>query len=162
MTDIELLTEKVNAITAFVMADTHQERCNAELRIRDLLSRTSNPSENAEEILRRILFELGAPDHLVGYQYTIDAVLMVVEDPKAINKLSGNGLYLQVGQKNGVSASKAERGIRFLVDRIFLNCDTKILYRYFGNTVSPDRGKATNGEFLARMANVVREQLKRN
>ena len=41
MTDMELLTEKVNAITAFVMADTHQERCKAELMIRDLLSRTS-------------------------------------------------------------------------------------------------------------------------
>lgn len=162
MTDMELLTEKVNAITAFMMADTQQERSKAELRIRNLQARTSNPAENAEQILRRILFELGAPDHLVGYQYTIDAVLMVVEDPKAINKLSGNGLYLRVGKKNGVSGPKVERGIRFLVDRVFLNCDTKILYRYFGYTVSPDRGKATNGEFLARMANVVRENLKRN
>lgn len=162
MTDMELLTEKVNAITAFVMADTHQERCKAELRIMDLLSRTSNPSENAEEILRRILFELGAPDHLVGYQYIIDAVLMVVEDPKAINKLSGDGLYLRVGQKNGISASKAERGIRFVVDRVFMNCDMDILYSYFGNTIDPNQGKATNGEFIARMANVVREQMRRN
>ena len=161
MTDMELLTEKVNAITAFVMADTHQDRCKAELRIRDLQSRTSNPAQTAEQILRRILFELGVPEHLVGYQYIIDAVLMVVDEPKLINKLSGNGLYLQVGQKNGVSASKAERGIRFLVDRVFLNCDTKILYRYFGNTIDPNRGKATNGEFIARMSNVVREQMKR-
>lgn len=162
MTDMELLTEKVDAITAFMMASTQQERNRAELRIRNLQARTSNTAENAEQILRRILFELGAPDHLVGYQYTIDAVLMVVDDPKAINKLSGDGLYLQVGQKNGVSGSKVERGIRFVVDRVFLNCDTKIMCRYFGNTVSPDRGKATNGEFIARMANVVREQLKRN
>lgn len=86
---------------------------------------------------------------------------MVVDEPKLINRLSGNGLYLFVGSKNGVTASKVERGIRFVVDRVFLNCDIDILHRYFGNTIDPNRGKATNGEFIARMSNVVREQMKR-
>ncbi|MDD5883057.1 MAG: sporulation initiation factor Spo0A C-terminal domain-containing protein [Firmicutes bacterium] len=162
MTDMELLTEKVKAIIDFELATTQQERSKAELKIRDLQSRTSNPAQTAEQILRRILFELGVPEHLVGYQYIIDAVLMVVDEPKLINRLSGDGLYLLVGNKNGVTASKVERGIRFAVDRVFLNCDADILYRYFGNTIDPDRGKATNGGFIARMANVVREQMKRN
>lgn len=162
MTDMELLTEKVKAIIDFELATTQQERSKAELKIRDLQSRTSNQAQTAEQILRRILFELGVPEHLVGYQYIIDAILMVVDEPKLINRLSGNGLYLWVGGKNGVSASKAERGIRFAVDRVFLNCDMDILYRYFGNTIHPARGKATNGEFIARMANVVREQMERN
>ena len=162
MTDMELLTEKVKALEALAMATTQQERSKAEQKIRDLQSRTSNPAQTAEQILKRILFELGVPENLVGYQYIIDAVLMVVDEPKLINRLSGNGLYLRVGRKNGANASKAERGIRFAVDRVFLNCDMDILYRYFGNTIEPDRGKATNGEFIARMANVVREQMKRN
>lgn len=162
MTDMELLTEKVKAIIDFELATTQQERSKAELKIRDLQSRTSNPAQTAEQILKRILFEFGMPDNLVGYQYIIDAVLMVVDEPKLIKRLSGNGLYFLVGNKNGVNASKAERGIRFAVDRVFLNCDMDILYRYFGNTIDPDRGKATNGEFIARLANVVREKMKRN
>ena len=161
MTDMELLTEKVKAIIDFELATSQQERSKAELKIRDLQSRTSNPAQTAEQILRRILFELGVPEHLVGYQYIIDAVLMVVDEPKLINRLSGNGLYLFVGSKNGVTASKTERGIRYVVDKVFLNCDMDILHRYFGNTIDPDRGKATNGEFIAKMANVVREQMKR-
>ena len=162
MTDMELLTEKGKAIIDFELATTQQERSKAELKIRDLQSRTSNPAQTAEQILKRILFELGVPEHLVGYQYIIDAVLMVVDEPKLINRLSGTGLYLRGGSKNDVTASKAERGIRFVVDRVFMNCDMDILYRYFGNTIDPNRGKATNGEFIARMANVVREQMKRN
>lgn len=160
MTDMELLTEKVKAIIDFELATTQQERSKAELKIRDLQSRTSNPTQTAEQMIRRILFELGVPEHLVGYQYIIDAVLMVVDEPKLINRLYGNGLYLFVGSKNGVTASKVERGIQFVVDRVFLNCDMDILHRYFGNTIDPNRGKATNGEFIARMSNVVREQMK--
>ena len=161
MTDMELLTKKVKAIIDFELATTQQERSKAELKIRDLQSRTSNPTQTAEQMIRRILFELGVPEHLVGYQYIIDAVLMVVDEPKLINRLYGNGLYLFVGSKNGATASKVERGIRFVVDRVFLNCDMDILHRYFGNTIDPNRGKATNGEFIARMSNVVREQMKR-
>ena len=53
-----------------------------------------------------------------------------------------------------------ERGIRHLIEVTWTRGDMDVLCRYFGNTVSPDRGKPTNGEFIARLTNVVQQRMK--
>lgn len=53
-----------------------------------------------------------------------------------------------------------ERGIRHLIEVTWTRADMDILCGYFGNTVSPDRGKPTNGEFIAWIANVVRQRMR--
>ena len=53
-----------------------------------------------------------------------------------------------------------ERGTRHLIEVTWTRADMDILCGYFGNTVSPDRGKPTNGEFIARIANVVRQRMR--
>lgn len=70
------------------------------------------------------------------------------------------GLYSQIAAKFDTTASRVERGIRHLIEVTWTRADMDILCGYFGNTVSPDRGKPTNGEFIARIANVVRQQMR--
>lgn len=70
------------------------------------------------------------------------------------------GLYPQIAAKFDTTASRVERGIRHLIEVTWTRADMDILCGYFGNTVSPDRGKPTNGEFIARIANVVRQRMR--
>lgn len=164
MTDLQILSLKLDALADFMMANTRKECDEAKRRMRELHSITARKKQHeqdADKIIRGILFEMGVREHLVGFQYIVDAVLICVDDPMAIKKLSsGEGLYFKVAQNCDTSAPRVERGIRFVVDNIFLKCDQEILYRYFGNSIDPGKGKATNGEFLARMDNVVRQKLR--
>lgn len=70
------------------------------------------------------------------------------------------GLYPQIAAKFDTTASRVERGIRHLIEVTWIRADMDILCGYFGNTVSPDRGKPTNSEFIARIANVVRQRMR--
>lgn len=70
------------------------------------------------------------------------------------------GLYPQIAAKFDTTASWVERGIRYLIEVTWTRADMDILCGYFGNTVSPDRGKPTNGEFIAQIANVVRQRMR--
>ena len=70
------------------------------------------------------------------------------------------GLYPQIAAKFDTTASRVERGIRHLIEVTWTRADMDILCGYFGNTVSPDRGKPTNGEIIARIANVVRQRMR--
>ena len=69
------------------------------------------------------------------------------------------GLYPQVAAHFDTTAGRVERAIRHLVEVTWTRGDVEVLQRYFGNTVSPEKGKPTNGEFIARMANVLRQRL---
>ena len=71
-----------------------------------------------------------------------------------------NGLYSQPAARFDTTAARVERAIRHLVEVTWSRGDLKVLERYFGNTVSPEKGKPTNGEFIARLANIVKLRMK--
>lgn len=111
-----------------------------------------------EYIVREILLELGAPDHLGGHPYTVQAILLAVQDRTYIENITCL-LYPQLAVIFDTTASRAERAIRHLVEVTFNRGDYEVLNHYFGNTVSADKGKPTNGEFIARLAAVVKLRL---
>ena len=116
-------------------------------------------NSDPEYLIRELLLELGAPDHLVGHPYTVQAILLVVQDRTYIDSITF-GLYPQLAAKFDTTAARVERAIRHLVEVTWTRGDWDVLGRYFGNTVSPDRGKPTNGEFIARLTNIVRQQMR--
>lgn len=77
----------------------------------------------------------------------------------AIN-IPTNGLYPQLAVIFDTTASRVERAIRHLIEVTWARGDWDTLTRYFGNTVSAEKGKPTNGEFIARMSNVVKQRLR--
>lgn len=158
---MSILEMQVDALMRLCTASDEETRREAREEIRFLLQGRKNAPAQAdpETLIRQILLELGAPDHLVGHPYVVQGILLVVEDRTYINNITF-GLYPQLAAQFDTTASRVERAIRHLVEVTWTRGDLDVLNRYFGNTVSVDKGKPTNGEFIARIANVVKQRMK--
>jgi two-component system response regulator (stage 0 sporulation protein A) len=155
------LENKVDAIFRYLTAEEGKERTKAFENMKHLMREQAEAKngEDAEHMVCRILLELGAPDHLVGHPYVVQAILLVLEDRSYINNIT-TGLYPELAARFDTTASRVERAIRHVVEVAWMRGDPDVLCKYFGNTVSAEKGKPTNGEFIARMANVIKLQMR--
>ena len=156
MSDLE---NKLNALASYLLTDDPGQKKRARDELRRLMAGGIPTSKDPDSLIRALLLEMGAPDHLVGHPYTVYAILLVVEDRKWIDHITF-GLYPKVAAQFDTTASRVERAIRHLIEVTFARGDVDVLYSYFGNTVSADKAKPTNGEFLARCANIVKQRMK--
>ncbi len=155
MSNLEM---KVDAMMRLCVSENERDRDRIREEIRHYLLHVHPGNLDPEQEIRRILLELGAPDHLVGHPYVIRAILLVVENRVYINNITF-GLYPQLAVEFDTTPARVERAIRHLIEVTWCRGDLDILEKYFGNTVSASRGKPTNGEFIARMANVVKANI---
>lgn len=155
---MDTLQMQVNTLMRLCTAQNERERSALREDLRRLMTPGQPKETNPEKLIRQILLELGAPDHLVGHPYMIQAILLVVENRTYIHNITF-GLYPQVAAYFDTTAARVERALRHLIEVTWSRGDWEVLGRYFGNTISQDRGKPTNGEFVARIANVVRQRL---
>mgnify|MGYP000025117594 FL=1 len=118
----------------------------------------SRLSENLESAVTAIIHEIGVPAHIKGYQYLREAIIMAVEDMEVINAVT-KVLYPEVAKRFGTTASRVERAIRHAIEVAWDRGDLETLQKYFGYTVSNAKGKPTNSEFIAMIAD--RLQLQR-
>ena len=158
---MSILEMQVDALMRLCTAEKDSDRTLAREEVRRMLeTRTRNrASSDPEYLIRELLLELGAPDHLVGHPYVVQAVLLVVQNRTYIDSITF-GLYPQLAVMFDTTASRVERAIRHLIEVTWARGDWEVLNRYFGNTVSAEKGKPTNGEFIARMSNVVKQRLR--
>ena len=157
---MRILEMQVEALMKLCTACDEETRKQTREEVLHLLrGRKASHSTDPEELVCRILLELGAPEHLLGHPYVVQAVLLVVHDRMYINNITF-GLYPQLAARFDTTAARVERAIRHLIEVTWSRGDVAVLTRYFGNTVSPEKGKPTNGEFVARLANIVKQQLK--
>lgn len=155
---MDTLQMQVNTLMRLCTAQNEGERSALREDLRRMMTPGQPKETNPEKLIRQILLELGAPDHLVGHPYMIQAILLVVENRTYIHNITF-GLYPQVAAHFDTTAARVERALRHLIEVTWSRGDWEVLGRYFGNTISQDRGKPTNGEFVARIANVVRQRL---
>ena len=155
------LEKQVDALMRLCIAENESDRVRVREEVRKMLEnrRLGKASSDPEYLIRELLLELGAPDHLVGHPYTVQAILLVVQDRTYIDSITF-GLYPQLAVMFDTTASRVERAIRHLIEVTWARGDWDTLNRYFGNTVSAEKGKPTNGEFIARMSNVVKQRLR--
>jgi len=106
---------------------------------------------NLESLVTSIIHEIGVPAHIKGYQYLREAIMMTVEDMDVINAVT-KVLYPEVAKKFGTTASRVERAIRHAIEVAWDRGDLETLQKYFGYTVSNTKGKPTNSEFIAMIA----------
>ena len=139
--------------------ETEREKAAREIRAM-MMEGFYLPCRDPEMVIRDILLELGAPDHLVGHPYVVYGIQLVVEDRTYIDSITF-GLYPQIAARFDTTAARVERAIRHLIEVTWFRGDLDILEKYFGNTISASRGKPTNGEFIARMANVVKASVQK-
>ena len=106
-----------------------------------------------------ILHEIGVPAHIKGYHYLRDSIMMSVERPEIINAVTKQ-LYPAVAKKYETTSSRVERAIRHAIEVAWDRGDIDVLNSYFGYTIHNDRGKPTNSEFIAMIADRLRLQIK--
>ncbi|MBE6806833.1 MAG: sporulation transcription factor Spo0A [Ruminococcaceae bacterium] len=116
-------------------------------------------SRNLEMQVTEIIHQIGVPAHIKGYQYLRDAILMAIEDGEIINAVTKR-LYPAVAKRHGTTSSRVERAIRHAIEVAWDRGDVDTLTAYFGYTIHNERGKPTNSEFIAMIADKFRLQLK--
>jgi two-component system response regulator (stage 0 sporulation protein A) len=112
-----------------------------------------------ESQVTRIIHQIGVPAHIKGYQYLRTAIMMTVEDCDIINSVT-KILYPSVAKKYATTSSRVERAIRHAIEVAWDRGDVETLNSYFGYTIQNNRGKPTNSEFIAMIADNLRLQNK--
>lgn len=107
--------------------------------------------DSDELTVTEILHQIGVPAHIKGYQYLREAIMMTVQDMDVINAVT-KVLYPDVARKYGTTSSRVERAIRHAIEVAWDRGDLDTLQKYFGFTVSNAKGKPTNSEFIAMIA----------
>ena len=102
-----------------------------------------------------VFLELGIPQNVKGYDYLMAAVLLATDEPELIQDMTKE-LYPRVADLCNTTASRAERAMRHAIELACNNSDPEILHEMFGCTVGSVKGKPSNGNFLAIMANKLR------
>ena len=114
---------------------------------------------NLEALVTNVIHEVGVPAHIKGYQYLREAIMMVVNDIDVINQITKQ-LYPDIAQKYGTTPSRVERAIRHAIEVAWGRGQTDTVENIFGYTVSAAKGKPTNSEFIAMIADKLRLELK--
>ena len=107
--------------------------------------------QSLESIVTEIIHEIGIPAHIKGYQYLREAILLTIEDMDIINAVT-KVLYPTVAKKFNTTPSRVERAIRHAIEVAWDRGDIETLQKFFGYTVSNIKGKPTNSEFIAMIA----------
>jgi two-component system response regulator (stage 0 sporulation protein A) len=157
---MNILDKKLDALMRLCTAEEESDRNRIREEVRCMLeARNVSHFDDPEYWIRQVLLELGAPDHLSGHPYVVQAILLVIQDRIYINHIT-QLLYPQLALQFNTTPSRVERAIRHLIEVAWSRGDYRVLNRHFGGTVSALKGKPTNGEFIARVANIVLQRMR--
>lgn len=148
------------ALVRCVLAEGADQQNKAKKELQKVAFGYEEIRRDPEVITMELLMEIGAQEHQIGYQYVVKAVLWILEDVTLLNHMM-SGIYAKLADEYGITPSAAESRIRHVVEQIWEKGDLDLLNRYFRNTVDRDKGKPTNGLFLARLTNIVRMELRK-
>ena len=115
--------------------------------------------ENLEALVTNVIHEVGVPAHIKGYQYLREAIMMVVNNIDIINQITKQ-LYPDIANKYNTTPSRVERAIRHAIEVAWGRGQTETVENIFGYTISAAKGKPTNSEFIAMIADKLRLELK--
>ena len=117
------------------------------------------PPLSLETHVTNIIHEIGIPAHIKGYHYLRDAIIMAIEDMDVLNAIT-KILYPTVAKKHQTTSSRVERAIRHAIEVAWSRGKLDTLEALFGYTVSTGKGKPTNSEFIALIADKIRLEQK--
>jgi two-component system response regulator (stage 0 sporulation protein A) len=106
-----------------------------------------------------VLHEIGIPAHIKGYLYLREAVCLVVQRVELLGGVTKE-LYPSIAKKYTTTPSRVERAIRHAIEVAWNRGNVDFIHGLFGHTVNSDRGKPTNSEFIAMVADKLRMELR--
>ena len=114
---------------------------------------------NLESDVTNIIHALGVPAHIKGYQYLRDGIIMTVKDMEMMNSIT-KILYPTIAKKHQTTASRVERAIRHAIEVAWNRGKMDTIDELFSYTINMGKGKPTNSEFIALIADKIRLEYK--
>lgn len=128
-------------------------------RVKAYESKSEYMERNLETDVTNIIHEIGVPAHIKGYQYLRDSIIMSVNDMEMLNSIT-KILYPTIAKKYQTTSSRVERAIRHAIEVAWSRGKMDTIDELFGYTVNGGKGKPTNSEFIALIADKVRLEYK--
>lgn len=148
--DLRILIDRIREITI----EENQSTKNANLPLAP-----QNKKKNLEKEITSIIHEIGIPAHIKGYFYLREAIYMVIKDVELLSAVT-KVLYPTIAKKFNTTSSRVERAIRHAIEVAWNRGCVETLNDLFGYTVPREKGKPTNSEFIAMIADKLRMELK--
>lgn len=153
--DLNILTKRIYQLCGQDQANTQAKNNMA----RSIINTDETKKNDLEIDITNIIHEVGVPAHIKGYQYLRHAITMVVEDMDLLSAVTKE-LYPAIAKKNNTTPSRVERAIRHAIEVAWNRGKIETLNSLFGYTVHNDKGKPTNSEFIAIIADKLRLERK--
>lgn len=128
---------------------------SAAVKKTNIQTKSEDMEISLENEVTYVIHEIGVPAHIKGYQYLRDSILMVIKDMDMLNCIT-KVLYPTIAKKYDTTSSRVERAIRHAIEVAWTRGKIEILDGLFGYTVSNGKGKPTNSEFIALIADKIR------
>lgn len=112
-----------------------------------------------EVIVTDMLHQIGVPAHIKGYQYLRTSIVLAIKDREIINHITKE-LYPTVAKHYKTTSTRVERAIRHAIEVAWDRGDVDVLNSYFGYTIQNQKGKPTNSEFVAMLADKISLKIK--
>ena len=159
--DIELLIKRIKELKYYQPAQNNNSFIARENKPQyiDISPENKKDVNNLEALVTNLIHEVGVPAHIKGYQYLREAIIMVINDIEVINQITKQ-LYPDIAKKFHTTPSRVERAIRHAIEVAWSRGKADEVENIFGYTVSATKGKPTNSEFIAMIADKLRLELK--
>lgn len=159
--DINLLIKRMKDFKFYQPVTTKINFAAREIKPQyiEIAPESKKDENNLEALVTNVIHEVGVPAHIKGYQYLREAIMMVVNDIDVINQITKQ-LYPDIAKKYETTPSRVERAIRHAIEVAWGRGQTDTVENIFGYTVSAAKGKPTNSEFIAMIADKLRLELK--
>lgn len=152
--DNDMVINRIKHIKGSMGKRVHESR-----KINAYESKMEYIERNLESDVTNIIHEIGIPAHIKGYQFLRDAIIMSVNDMEMLNSIT-KILYPTIAKKHQTTASRVERAIRHAIEVAWTRGKMDTIDELFGYTVNKGKGKPTNSEFIALIADKIRLEYK--
>ena len=155
--DIQILVKRIKELKYYQPSQYKNNFISREIKTQyiDISPEEKKNEENLEALVTNVIHEVGVPAHIKGYQYLREAIIMVVNNIEVINQITKQ-LYPDIAKKYGTTPSRVERAIRHAIEVAWGRGQADVVESIFGYTVSASKGKPTNSEFIAMIADKLR------
>ncbi len=159
--DIEVLIKRIREIKSYKQNQTNVNFIARETKVPyiEIQNKNVKKEENIEALVTNLIHEVGVPAHIKGYQYLREAIIMVIGDIEMINQITKT-LYPKIALRFSTTPSRVERAIRHAIEVAWGRGQQEAVEIIFGYTISAQKGKPTNSEFIAMIADKLRLELK--
>lgn len=140
--DAEIIAQRISQLSGWTNGERHERGGN-----------------DLEVTVSEIMHRIGVPAHIKDYQYLREAIILSVSNTEMMGSVT-KLLYPTVAKTFKTTSSRVERAIRHAIEVAWDRGDVDVLSSYFGYTIQSSRGKPTNSEFIAMIADKLRLQLK--